>query len=356
MSQYPINVLQGTAAEPRPNLVDVAECPALAATPGALGLRVNHAAWSASTHTHPLGESAGANITGNVTALQAQSALDNLLDALPSETPSRPTLSQFLTLDTATLLLMVNGLLQEVYAKNADILCQQIQRASDVQEVLRDKQLKDYQAQINKAAEQADKVCKAGIFSAVCDWIISGVQLAVGALRIMAGDVVGGTATILNGVAGILKASAETALLCGADKEVCSKIILAATVLQTLFGAIAMIGGMSVAANAKGIGQAMGGSKYITYLSAGNEGIGSVNQIQQSGTSMAVADLQHQIEKLMADQSFNGGVQRWVETRKSAQYQQLRDTFQDSIQARKSTLHIMDNYGTALAQVVSGRA
>ncbi|CAK8741118.1 Secreted effector protein SseC [Sodalis praecaptivus] len=100
-------------------------------------------------------------------------------------------MGQFLTLDVATLSLMANGLMQTICNKNADIICQQIQRASEVQDVLRARQLKDYQAQINKTAEQAVKVRKAGIISAVCDWIVSGIQLVMGTLRVMAGDVVG---------------------------------------------------------------------------------------------------------------------------------------------------------------------
>lgn len=352
MSQYPINMMQGTAAERWPNLDGVAESPAIAAAPGALGLRVNQGAWSASARRLDL--SVGVNVTGNVTASQAQSALDNLFDALPSGTPSRPTLGQFVTLDVATLSLLVNGLMQDVCAKNADILCQQIKRASDVQNVLRDKQLKDYQAQINKAAEQADKVRKAAIFNVVCDWIVSTVQVVVGALRVMAGDVVGGTATILNGVAGMVKAAAETAILCGADKEACEKVIQVATVIQMITGMIAMVGGgMASAADA---GKLMGGTNFVSYLRAGNSGVDSLNQVVKSATSMAVATLQEQIEGLMADQSFNGGVQKWVETRKSTQYQELRDTFQDSMQARKSALHNINNHGTVLAQVVSGRA
>lgn len=354
MNQYPINMTQGTAAELRDNLVGTVDNSGTVAEPGALGLRVANAAWPAPERR--LDESAGARYTGNVTASQAQSALDHLFDAVPSGLQSRPTLGQFLTLDVASMSLMVNGLMQAVCSKNADIVCQQIQRASDVQDVLRDKQLKDYQAQINKTAEQAEKIRKAGILSAVCDWIISGVQLVMGTLRVMAGDVVGGMATIMNGVAGVIKASAETALLCGADKETCGKIILAATIMQTIFGAVAMVGGMTSGVNAKEVGQAMGGFKYVTYLKGTNDGIDGVNQTQKSATSMAVADLQRQIEGLMANQSFNEGVQKWIEARKSTQYQQLRDTFQDSMQARRSALHSMDSYGTALAHVVSGRA
>lgn len=354
MSHYPINMMQGIAAEPRVNLVEIGNKGGTTAAAGALGLNVVNTAWPAPAERgEPL---AGASYTGIVTASQAQSALDDLFDALPSAPPARPTLGQFLTLDVATLSLMVNGLMQNICNKNADSICQQIQRASEVQDVLRARQLKDYQAQINKTAEQAEKVRKAGIISAVCDWIVSGLQLVMGTLRVMAGDVVGGMATIMNGVAGVIKASAETALLCGADKETCEKVILIATLLQTVFGAMSMMGSMASAGNIKDAGQAVGGSKFFTYLRIANNGVEGANQTQQSVTSMTLADLQKQIEELMANQSFTDGVQKWIEARKTTQYQQLQDTFQDSMQSRKSALHTIDNYGSALAHVVGGRA
>lgn len=335
MSQYPINMMQGTAAERWPNLNGVAESPALAA---ALGMRVDQGAWSASARW--LDQSVGVNVSGNVTASQAQAALDNLFDALPSGTPSRPSLGQFLTLDVATLSLLVNGLMQNICAKNADILCQQIKRASDVQEVLRDKQLKDYQAQISKAAEQADKLRKAAIFDVVCDWIISTVQVVVGYVLMQMGFEADGMACIASGLAGMVKAGAETAKLCGADKKKCDEVIEAASAIQMVINTLSMLSSSPVAG----------------FIRAGLNVVDGLKQIVKSATDMDVAILQKEIEELMADQSFRDGVQKWVETRKSTQYQELRDTFQDSMQARKSTLHNINNHGTVLAQVVSGRA
>lgn len=158
------------------------------------------------------------------------------------------------------------------------------------------------------------KCAKRALFSAVCDWIVSGLQLVMGTLRVMAGDVVGGMATIMNGVTGVIKASAETALLCGADKETCAKVIGVATLLQTVFGAMSMMGSMASAGNIKDAVQAVGGSKFFTYLRIANNGVEGANQTQQSGTSMALADLQKQIEELMAISHsvamYNNGLKR----------------------------------------------
>lgn len=53
---------------------------------------------------------------------------------------------------------------QRLY-NNAQSLCQQLERATEVQNALRNKQVKEYQEQIQKAIEQEDKARKAGILA-----------------------------------------------------------------------------------------------------------------------------------------------------------------------------------------------
>lgn len=69
---------------------------------------------------------------------------------------------------------------------------------TDTQEFLRDKKVKEYQEQLAKAIEQADKAHKGGIFGAIFDWIVGAVEaiygvikLVEGALRCAVGDVAG---------------------------------------------------------------------------------------------------------------------------------------------------------------------
>ncbi|EDT1519351.1 SPI-2 type III secretion system translocon protein SseD [Salmonella enterica subsp. enterica serovar Braenderup] len=52
--------------------------------------------------------------------------------------------------------MLMTTLILSVFGNNAQSLCQQLERATEVQNALRDKQVKEYQEQIQKAIEQED--------------------------------------------------------------------------------------------------------------------------------------------------------------------------------------------------------
>lgn len=201
-------------------------------------------------HLHALAlftdEDKGVKRRGSVSLQEADNALRRLMGA-QSDGAKRPTVRDVLEMDPMMLSMMMTQLVLKVSGNNANALCQQLERATEVQAALRNKQVAEYQVQINKAIEQADQARKAGIFSAVFDWIISGVEAVVGVLKMVEGvltadplAIADGAAYFSAGGAGMVKAGAETALLLGADKSVCNDIINAAGTVQTACEGVAL--------------------------------------------------------------------------------------------------------------------
>lgn len=87
-------------------------------------------------------------------------------------------------------------------------------------------------------SNRSEKAQRGGIFAAIFDRIVGAVEavygafkLVEGAARLAVGDVVGGSLEIASGasyltagIAGMVKAAAETAILLGADKDKCQEV------------------------------------------------------------------------------------------------------------------------------------
>lgn len=80
--------------------------------------------------------------------------------------------------------------------------------------------VQEIREQIDKAIEQEKKAKKAGIFGAICDWVVSAVEVVSGAVRVatgaLTGDammVAGGVMDLAAGTAGLVKAACETMAL-----------------------------------------------------------------------------------------------------------------------------------------------
>ncbi|EBC0975141.1 type III secretion system translocon protein [Salmonella enterica] len=169
--------------------------------------------------------------TGKISLVEADGALQQLLNAVPGNHKAPP-LPDFLQINPALLSMMLTALVLSVFGSNAQLLCQQLERATNVQNALRNKQVQEYQEQIQKAIEQADKARKAGIFGAIFDWITGIFETVIGALKVVEGFLSGNGAEMASGVAymaagfvGMVKAGAETAMLLGANPDVCKEII-----------------------------------------------------------------------------------------------------------------------------------
>ncbi|APY72609.1 type III secretion system translocon protein [Salmonella enterica] len=185
-------------------------------------------------------------LSGKISLQEASNALKQLLDAVPGN-HKRPSLPDFLQTNPAVLSMLMTTLILSVFGNNAQSLCQQLERATEVQNALRDKQVKEYQEQIQKAIEQEDKARKAGIFGAIFDWLTGIFETVIGALKVVEGflsgnpaEMASGVAYIAAGCAGMVKAGAETAMMCGADHDTCQAIIDVASKIQVGCEVVAM--------------------------------------------------------------------------------------------------------------------
>ncbi|HBJ6428848.1 pathogenicity island 2 effector protein SseC [Salmonella enterica subsp. enterica serovar Veneziana] len=185
-------------------------------------------------------------LSGKISLQEASNALKQLLDAVPGN-HKRPSLPDFLQTNPAVLSMMMTSLILNVFGNNAQSLCQQLERATEVQNALRNKQAKEYQEQIQKAIEQEDKARKAGIFGAIFDWITGIFETVIGALKVVEGFLSGNPAEMASGVAymaagcaGMVKAGAETAMMCGADHDTCQAIIDVTSKIQFGCEAVAL--------------------------------------------------------------------------------------------------------------------
>lgn len=186
-------------------------------------------------------------VTRKISLQEANNALKELLDAVPGNHKS-PSLPDILLIDPTVLSMMMTGVLLSVFGSSAQSLCQQLERATDVQNALRDKQVKEYQEQIQKAIEQADKARKAGIFGAIFDWITGIFETVIGAFKIVEGflsdnplEMASGVAYMAAGCAGMVKAGAETAMLFGADPDTCKAIINVTSKIQLGCETVALV-------------------------------------------------------------------------------------------------------------------
>ncbi|KML18224.1 secretion system effector C like family protein [Leclercia adecarboxylata] len=217
----------------------------------------------------------------NVSLQEADNALRTLMGA-QNKGEKSPTVRDLLELDPIMLSMMMTQLVLKVSGNNANALCQQLKSATEVQETLRNKQVAEYQEQINKAIEQADQVRKAGICNAIFDWIISGVEAVVGVLKMVEGvltadplAIADGAAYFSGGMAGMVKAGAETALLLGADKSACNNIINAAGTVQT------SCEGVALALDIMQIGRGISAARAITK---------ATEEVLDSGVGKALID------------------------------------------------------------------
>ncbi|EAR0344279.1 type III secretion system translocon protein [Salmonella enterica] len=186
-------------------------------------------------------------VTEKISLQEANNALKELLDAVPGNHKS-PSLPDFLRIDPTVLSMMMTGVLLSVFGSSAQSLCQQLERATDVQNALRDKQVKEYQEQIQKAIEQADKARKAGIFGAIFDWITGIFETVIGAFKVVEGflsdnplEMASGVAYMAAGFAGMVKAGAETAMLFGADPDTCKAVINVTSKIQLGCETVALV-------------------------------------------------------------------------------------------------------------------
>ncbi|HTI18331.1 MAG TPA: type III secretion system translocon subunit SctE [Trinickia sp.] len=119
-----------------------------------------------------------------------------------------------------TLMLSATLLTVQALGNVAQAKSKALEIMGEAQQRAREKEVQELREQIDKAVEQQHKAKKGGIFGAVCDWIVSAVEVVSGVAKIVGGAmtgnammVAGGAMDLLAGTSGLVKAMAETLAL-----------------------------------------------------------------------------------------------------------------------------------------------
>ena len=119
-----------------------------------------------------------------------------------------------------TLALAATVLSLRSFGDTAKATLKALEIAARAEDSLRREQVVQYQQQIDGAVEQADKARKAGMIGVVFDWIIAAVEIVSGVFKMVTGvltgnalSVAGGSMDLMAGLAGLVRATANTLAL-----------------------------------------------------------------------------------------------------------------------------------------------
>lgn len=176
---------------------------------------------------------------GVVSTEQANQALQNIVK------DNGVSIGQLEKASINDIVMMATNLGLKALGDTANSAAKSLKIKTDAQEVARNRQVKEFQEQLAKQIEQSNKAHKGGIFGAIFDWIVGAVEAVIGAFKMLEGvarvavgdvsgalDIASGAAYLTAGFAGMVKAAAETAILCGADKDKCQDVINVASKVQ----------------------------------------------------------------------------------------------------------------------------
>jgi secreted effector protein SseC len=157
-----------------------------------------------------------------VTLQSAAKALERLFERLGASRPEVGVskLQEVEKQPMETLMLASTMLTIQALGNVADAKGKVLEILGKAQQREREREVQEIREQIDKAIEQQHKAKKAGIFGAVCDWIISAVEVVSGVAKIVGGAltgnammVAGGAMDLMAGTAGLVKAMADTMAL-----------------------------------------------------------------------------------------------------------------------------------------------
>ncbi|MGX8940117.1 type III secretion system translocon subunit SctE [Symbiopectobacterium sp. Eva_TO] len=259
-------------------------------------------------------ESQQGGVAQSVNAQQAEAAWQRLLEAGYTGSASA-SLQDIVKMDPLLLSMLVTQQVMRASSSNAMALCEQLNRATELQTFLRNKQVEKYQEQINKSIEQADQVRKSALCSAVFDWINSAIEIGIGVFKLVEAVATAdplafaaGIAYCSAGVAGIVKGGAEFALGLGANKADCEAVIHAAGLVQNTCEYVAM--GLDILQIGRGIYVARGlisaaekemgsgaGKTLVEAVSQQSGEVGQqIKQIAENTTKRFVSELEATLE------------------------------------------------------------
>lgn len=178
---------------------------------------------------------------------QAQASLDNIQRALPAPVGDDPSfkfnLSTMERVPMEAMFLASTMLANQILGDTAEMKGRALSIMSDKQDQLRKQEVEQIREQMNASVEQQDKAKKAGILSVVFDWVVAAVEVVTGVAKIVGGvlsgnalQAAGGAMDLMAGLAGMVKAMANTlALIDPENAEKYKKVADAAGKIQMAF-------------------------------------------------------------------------------------------------------------------------
>lgn len=149
-----------------------------------------------------------------VTLRLAEAALNRILSTFGPKDGGEPlTVAQLERTPMEAMNLAASLLGVKALGDNAELKSLALEIRTQGAENLRLRQNEDLRKQIDKSIEDAQKAQKAGIFTAIVDWIVAAAEVVSGVAKIMVGDVAGGAMDFAAGCSGLVKAFAETMAL-----------------------------------------------------------------------------------------------------------------------------------------------
>lgn len=259
----------------------------------------------------------------SVTLRLAEGALNRILDAFGPRVDGKPiTLAQLERTPMEAMSLAAALLGVKSLGDNADLKSLALEIRTQGAENLRLRQNEDLRKQIDKAIEDQNKAQKAGIFSAIVDWIVSVAEVISGVAKIIGGDVAGGAMDLAAGCSGLVKAFAETmALVSDGDAaakwkevaDIAGKIQLGFEIAGMMVDIISVGRGVMAAksmakatetAMEKGAGELLENTIKQTSGAAGKEVAQEViKDVAKQVASDVAAEVSEQIAKNIAEQT-----------------------------------------------------
>ncbi|RLV59970.1 hypothetical protein D5018_09200 [Parashewanella curva] len=249
------------------------------------------------------------------------------------------------------MVLMATNLSISTFSDTAQAKLKAQKIMTDTQAYLNDQKVKKYQDQMKAQADQQAKARKAGIFTAVFDWIISAAEAIYGIFKLVEGiasaivtfgadaeaylEIAGGATYLAAGAAGLVKAAAETCALAGiGNKAIEDKVAEIAGYVQ--LGC--EIAGMCVDVFGAGLAfkAARAGAK------AAEEGVKiAADVIIKTGTDLAEAT---------AGASIDAGAEGMVELEKIAAKEAVEQV------SKEIAEQVASDVGSSIVQKISSQA
>ncbi|WP_133405623.1 type III secretion system translocon subunit SctE [Parashewanella tropica] len=171
---------------------------------------------------------------GLISRREADKALKQVLAKFDGNVP--PSIADLEKANMQAMVLLATNLSISTFSDTAQAKLKAQKIMTDTQAYLNDQKVKKYQQQMKDRADQQAKARKAGIFTAIFDWIISAAEAIYGIIKIVEGvasaicsfgadaeayvEVLSGATYLAAGAAGLVKAAAETCELAGVgDKK-----------------------------------------------------------------------------------------------------------------------------------------